>query len=168
MDRDPGRHGDARASRADEAGGGPHDGPGPGDAASPTSPRDSTRGSNRRRSAGPHGRPSQPASTSSSSASTRSPARRLDDALGTLRFVKDCGVKIRGNSNAQQMQVYFGSEVCIEPDRVRGPPPASGTSPLPRHRHRVRDATGCPARRSSEVRDAWLRESVDGGKRVVS
>ncbi|MCK5231839.1 MAG: B12-binding domain-containing radical SAM protein, partial [Desulfobulbaceae bacterium] len=39
------------------------------------------------------------------------PGERLEDAMQTLQFVKDCGVAIRGNSNAQQMQLYFGSRI---------------------------------------------------------
>jgi radical SAM superfamily enzyme YgiQ (UPF0313 family) len=44
------------------------------------------------------------------------PGERIDDAMATLRFVEECGVAIRGNSNAQQMQLYFGSEIS---DRYR-------------------------------------------------
>lgn len=58
------------------------------------------------------------------------PGESLDDAFATLRFVKDCGVPIRGNSNAQQMQLYFGSAINDAPEEygirtLREPRPTS-------------------------------------------
>jgi len=95
------------------------------------------------------------------------PGETLGDALQTLAFVQDCGVPIRGNTNAQQMQLYFGSEVHtnyrsygIRPLREAFPPHlAIGTEFETRwmSREDIR-----------QVKNAWLAASSDGGKRVVS
>ncbi|MEA1934729.1 MAG: radical SAM protein [Thermodesulfobacteriota bacterium] len=95
------------------------------------------------------------------------PGERLDDAMQTLRFVKDCGVPIRGNSNAQQMQLYFGSwihsnykEYGVRPLRNDMPPYLTigtefETEWMSREEIKI-------------VKNAWYAESMDGGKRVVS
>jgi radical SAM superfamily enzyme YgiQ (UPF0313 family) len=95
------------------------------------------------------------------------PNEELGDAMATLQFVKDCGVKIQGNSNAQQMQLYFGSDVCADyprygviPLREAFPPYLSiGTEFETRWMSR---------REIDEIKSAWRAESLDGGKRVVS
>jgi radical SAM superfamily enzyme YgiQ (UPF0313 family) len=95
------------------------------------------------------------------------PNEGLEDAMATLKFVKDCGVKIQGNSNAQQMQLYFGSEICgdyarygVIPLRESFPPYISiGTEFETRWMSR---------RQIEEIKSAWRAESLDGGKRVVS
>jgi hypothetical protein len=95
------------------------------------------------------------------------PGERLEDALGTLDFVTGCGVAIRGNSNAQQMQLYFGSDVSrrpgqhgIHPTRASFPPHlAVGTE----YRTDWMSADDI-----ARVRDAWREASIDGGRRVVS
>jgi radical SAM superfamily enzyme YgiQ (UPF0313 family) len=95
------------------------------------------------------------------------PGESLDDALETLRFVKGCGVKIRGNSNAQQMQLYFGAEIAarpgdygIRPLRASFPPWMSVGAEF---------ETDRMSRAEIElVREAWRTESLDGGKRVIS
>jgi radical SAM superfamily enzyme YgiQ (UPF0313 family) len=95
------------------------------------------------------------------------PRERLDDAMATLRFVQDAGVKIQGNSNAQQMQVYFGSRVNIEPRSF-------GVKPL---RKRFAPYLSMGTEFETEwmtkeeidrVKHAWLAASLDGGKRIVS
>jgi radical SAM superfamily enzyme YgiQ (UPF0313 family) len=95
------------------------------------------------------------------------PNERKEDALATLQFVKDNGVKIQGNSNAQQTQLYFGSEISATPHRW-------GILPL---RKRLLPflslGTEFETRWMSkadiaEVRQAWSAASLDGAKRVVS
>jgi len=95
------------------------------------------------------------------------PNERLEDAMTTLRFVKDCGVQIRGNSNAQQMQIYFGSELCshyeqhgVMPLRDNFPPYLSVGAEF--------ETRWMSKGEIEEVRAAWRAASVDGGKRVVS
>ncbi len=95
------------------------------------------------------------------------PHERREDALGTLRFVQAAGVKIRGNSNAQQMHVYFGSKVAADP---RG----YGIRPL---RARLDPCLSLGTEFETEwmtraeiesVQAAWRAASLDGGKRIVS
>jgi radical SAM superfamily enzyme YgiQ (UPF0313 family) len=95
------------------------------------------------------------------------PGESRDDALATLAFVRDCGVAIRGNSNAQQMQLYFGSEII-------GDPEAHGIRPLRRDlpRHLALgdefETDWMSRAEMDEVRAAWSAASVDGGTRIVS
>jgi radical SAM superfamily enzyme YgiQ (UPF0313 family) len=95
------------------------------------------------------------------------PNEGLGDAMATLQFVKDCGVKIRGNSNAQQMQLYFGSEINAHQERY-------GVIPLRKHFPPYL-STGTEFETEwmgkeeiEQVKQAWRAESLDGGKRVVS
>jgi radical SAM superfamily enzyme YgiQ (UPF0313 family) len=95
------------------------------------------------------------------------PGETADDALSTLKFVKQCGVAVRGNSNAQQMQLYYGSEICdnyedygVQPLRRSYPPYlALGTE---------YETKWMPKADIELVKNAWRAESEDGGKRVVS
>jgi radical SAM superfamily enzyme YgiQ (UPF0313 family) len=89
------------------------------------------------------------------------------DALQTLRFVKDCGVKIKGNSNAQQMQLYFGAalyssyrEYGIQPLRKNLPPYLAIGAAF--------ETEWMSEEEIKQVKSAWRAESLDGGKRVVS
>jgi len=89
------------------------------------------------------------------------------DALSTLDFVKKNGVKIRGNSNAQQMHLYFGTKLCsnpaghgIKPLRDDLPPYMSVGGEF--------ETAWMSRDEIKEVRQAWRAESLDGGKRVVS
>ena len=95
------------------------------------------------------------------------PGESMEDALQTLQFVKKCGVAVRGNTNAQQMQLYFGSEVHsnlqkygVRPLRKKFPPYlAIGTEFETRWMSRDE---------IKKVKNAWRAESLDGGKRMVS
>lgn len=95
------------------------------------------------------------------------PGQDFEDASSTLEFVKKMNVKIQGNTNAQQMQVYFGTEVCnryesygIRPLDERIPPCLSIGS-----RYETEWLT---AQEISRIHEMWRRESLDGGTRVVS
>jgi radical SAM superfamily enzyme YgiQ (UPF0313 family) len=95
------------------------------------------------------------------------PGETLEDAMLTLRFVKDCGVKIQGNSNAQQMQLYFGSRICarhreygVRPLRESFPPYLSPGTEF--------ETEWMSAGDIQRVKSAWRAESLDGGKRMVS
>jgi radical SAM superfamily enzyme YgiQ (UPF0313 family) len=95
------------------------------------------------------------------------PGESLDDALATLRFVQGCGVAIRGNSNAQQMQLYFGSEINhrhreygVRPLRSSFPPHLSIGTEF--------ETDAMPAADIARVRAAWRDASADGARRVVS
>lgn len=95
------------------------------------------------------------------------PHERFEDAMKTLKFVKDSGVKIRGNSNAQQMQIYYGSEIAADPAKF-------GIKPL---RDSFLPCMGIGTEFETEwmskdeidrIKAAWKAESLDGGKRIVS
>jgi radical SAM superfamily enzyme YgiQ (UPF0313 family) len=95
------------------------------------------------------------------------PNETQEDALQTLRFVKNCGVKIQGNSNAQQMQLYFGAELYssfrdhgIKPLRADLPPYLAIGAAF--------ETEWMSEEEIKEVKGAWRAESLDGGKRVVS
>jgi anaerobic magnesium-protoporphyrin IX monomethyl ester cyclase len=95
------------------------------------------------------------------------PHESFDDAMQTLNFVKESGVKIRGNSNAQQMQIYYGSEIASDPARF-------GVKPL-RDNFLSCMAIGMEfetkwmsKKEIDKVKKAWKTESLDGGKGVVT
>jgi anaerobic magnesium-protoporphyrin IX monomethyl ester cyclase len=94
------------------------------------------------------------------------PRERLEDALQTLDFVRGC-VPIRGNTNAQQMRLYFGTALA---DRLNenGIRPLDAERPVyisPGSRYETRWMTVAEIHR---VRDLWKAASQDGGKRMVS
>jgi radical SAM superfamily enzyme YgiQ (UPF0313 family) len=95
------------------------------------------------------------------------PHERLADAMQTLRFVKDCGVPIRGNSNAQQMQLYFGSQVCADPQRF-GVRSLRNRLPAYLSIGAAFETRWMTADEIEQVKSAWRAASLDGGKRVVS
>jgi radical SAM superfamily enzyme YgiQ (UPF0313 family) len=95
------------------------------------------------------------------------PGESYDDALATLEFVNGCGVRIRGNSNAQQMQVYLGSDIAGDPGRF-GVRPLRESYP-PWLSIGIEYETDWMCRDEiARVRSAWLARSEDGGKRIVS
>jgi radical SAM superfamily enzyme YgiQ (UPF0313 family) len=95
------------------------------------------------------------------------PGETFEDAQKTLQFVQTNLVKVRGNTNAQQMQVYFGTQIQEEASRF-------GIRPFPesfppylsigsRYRTDWMD--------SSEIEQMgrlWKFASEDGGKHIVS
>ena len=95
------------------------------------------------------------------------PNEKLEDAMATLQFVKDCGVKIQGNSNAQQMQLYFGSEICADSARY-GVIPLRESFPPYLSIGTEFETRWLSKREIDEIKGAWRAESLDGGKRVVS
>ncbi len=95
------------------------------------------------------------------------PNETLEDAMATLKFVKDCGVKIQGNSNAQQMQLYFGSQICADHERY-GVIPLRETLPPYLSIGTEFETRWMRKREIEQVKAAWRAESLDGGKRVVS
>jgi anaerobic magnesium-protoporphyrin IX monomethyl ester cyclase len=95
------------------------------------------------------------------------PGETVDDALSTLAFVRSCGVAVRGNSNAQQMQLYFGSSLLRNPE-AHGIRPLRGDLP-PYLAPGDEFETDWMCRADMDrVRAAWTAASVDGGKRIVS
>jgi radical SAM superfamily enzyme YgiQ (UPF0313 family) len=95
------------------------------------------------------------------------PHEALEDAVETLDFVKRSNVKIMGNTNSQQMQIYFGSHMeahyrqyDIKPLNENRPAYISVGSQYETDKmthHEIR-----------KVQEIWRANSLDGGKRVVS
>ena len=95
------------------------------------------------------------------------PGEAKEDALRTLRFVQDCGVAVRGNSNAQQMQLYFGSAIIRDPE-VHGIHPLRDDLPPYLALGDEFETDWMSKAEMDEVRAAWSAASADGGKRIVS
>lgn len=94
------------------------------------------------------------------------PGETYEDAVRTLEFVKGC-VPVQGNTNAQQMRLYFGTPVH---DRFHD----FGIRPLDSRRpHYISIGVRYETRWMSSqeihrIRDLWREASLDGGKRMVS
>jgi len=95
------------------------------------------------------------------------PNETKDDALQTLRFVIDCGVKIQGNSNAQQMHLYFGTDLYAN-HRERGIKPLRDDLAPYLAIGGAFETEWMSGEEIKQVEKAWRAESADGGKRVVS
>lgn len=95
------------------------------------------------------------------------PYERFEDAMQTLSFVKNCGVAIRGNSNAQQMQLYFGSRI-YENYRAYGVKPTRKDLPPFYSIGTEYETEWMTQEEIGKIKNAWRNESLDGGKRVIS
>jgi radical SAM superfamily enzyme YgiQ (UPF0313 family) len=95
------------------------------------------------------------------------PNETKEDALRTLQFVRDCGVKIKGNSNAQQMQLYFGAAIYSS-YREYGIRPLRNNLPSYLAIGAAFETEWMSEEEIKQVKSAWHAESLDGGKRVVS
>lgn len=94
------------------------------------------------------------------------PGETREDAIQTLEFVRSM-VPIRGNTNAQQMRLYFGAPFTDDPHRY-------GIHPLDRARPAYisvgarYETQWMSAQEIHGVRELWQAASLDGGKRMVS
>jgi len=95
------------------------------------------------------------------------PGETKEDALRTLGFVQDSGVAVRGNSNAQQMQLYFGSAIIRNP-AAHGIHPLRDDLPAYLALGDEFETEWMSRAEMDEVRAAWSAASADGGKRIVS
>jgi radical SAM superfamily enzyme YgiQ (UPF0313 family) len=95
------------------------------------------------------------------------PNETKEDALQTLQFVMNCGVKIQGNSNAQQMHLYFGTELYSN-HRERGIKPLRDDLPPYLAIGGAFETDWMTSAEIKQVETAWRAESADGGRRVVS
>jgi anaerobic magnesium-protoporphyrin IX monomethyl ester cyclase len=95
------------------------------------------------------------------------PNETFEDAMKTLEFVRENNVKIMGNTNSQQMQIYFGTHMArhygdynIRPLNTKRPAYIS---------------IGCQyetdymnADEMAKVQNLWRSHSLDRGRRIVS
>ena len=95
------------------------------------------------------------------------PFETFEDAMITLEFVKKNNVKIMGNTNSQQMQIYFGTHMArhFKDYNIR---------PLNNHRPAYL-SIGCQYETDhmnmdeiNKVQDLWRAHSLDRGRRIVS
>ncbi|MCD6319694.1 MAG: B12-binding domain-containing radical SAM protein [Candidatus Desulfofervidaceae bacterium] len=95
------------------------------------------------------------------------PGETFAEAVQTLEFVKSHGIKIQGNSNAQQMQLYFGTPLTRNYAQY-------GIKPLPEKRPAYisigdRYETETMSREEIEkIKMLWRKHSLDKGRRLVS
>lgn len=95
------------------------------------------------------------------------PYETFDDAVKTLEFVKKNKVKIMGNTNSQQMQIYFGTHLAghykdynIRPLNTDRPAYISIGSQYETEYMRTSEL--------HKIQNMWRAHSLDGGKRIVS
>ncbi|MFA4915641.1 MAG: radical SAM protein [Syntrophales bacterium] len=95
------------------------------------------------------------------------PGETFADAMETLKFLKDNDVKIRGNSNSQQMQVYFGTEV-FDSYRKYGIHPTEKNHPPYISIGKQYETENLSSYELKKINAVWEGESLDGVKRKVS
>ena len=95
------------------------------------------------------------------------PYETFEDAMKTLEFVKKNNVKIMGNTNSQQMQIYFGTHMAshyedynIRPLNTKRPAYISIGCQYETDRMSIEEIT--------KVQDMWRAHSLDRGRRIVS
>ena len=95
------------------------------------------------------------------------PYETFEDAVKTLDFVKKNNVKIMGNSNSQQMQIYFGTHLAehykdyhIRPLQNRRPAYLSIGSQY--------ETDWFGSNELQKIQNMWRANSLDGGQRIVS
>jgi anaerobic magnesium-protoporphyrin IX monomethyl ester cyclase len=95
------------------------------------------------------------------------PYETFQDGLKTLEFVKKSRVKIMGNTNSQQMQIYFGTHMSrhyadygIRPLNVDRPAYISIGSQY--------ETEWMSHKEMRTLQDMWRAESLDRGRRIVS
>ena len=95
------------------------------------------------------------------------PGETLQEALQTLEFVKTQKIKIQGNSNAQQMQLYFGTPVT-EDYKKFGIKPFSEKRPSYISIGDKYETETMTREEIAIVKKLWRKHSLDKGRRIVS
>lgn len=95
------------------------------------------------------------------------PGETFKDALKTLKFVKSQNIKIQGNSNAQQMQLYFGTIVTNNYQKF-GIKPFSEKRPLYISIGDRYETETMTREEIAIIKKLWARHSLDKGRRIVS
>jgi len=95
------------------------------------------------------------------------PYETFEDAKETLEFVETNNVKIMGNTNSQQMQIYFGTDMerHYADYNIR---PLNNDRPAYLSIGCQYETDHMSYQDIQKVQDLWLAHSLDGGKRVVS
>ena len=95
------------------------------------------------------------------------PGESYEDACRTLSFLQENRVPIRGNTNAQQMQIYFGTDIqgALEEFGVRPFPEILPPYLSTGHRYETGSMSAEQIQRLGRM---WKAASLDGGKHIVS
>ena len=95
------------------------------------------------------------------------PYETFEDAEKTLAFVKENNVKIMGNTNSQQMQIYFGTQMArhYEDYNIR---PINNNRPAYVSIGSQYETNYMSRHEIQKVQSLWRANSLDGGKRIVS
>jgi anaerobic magnesium-protoporphyrin IX monomethyl ester cyclase len=95
------------------------------------------------------------------------PYETFEDAVKTLEFVKKNNVKIMGNTNSQQMQIYFGTHLAKHyKDYNIRPLQNSRPAYMSIGSHYETEYFGI--HEIQKIKNMWRAHSLDGGKRIVS
>jgi radical SAM superfamily enzyme YgiQ (UPF0313 family) len=94
------------------------------------------------------------------------PSEGYGDAIKTLEFVKAC-VPIRGNTNAQQMRLYFGTGIQDQA-LAMGIIPLDTSRPAYISIGSKYETQWMKRDEIHRIRECWKAASLDGGKRLVS
>jgi radical SAM superfamily enzyme YgiQ (UPF0313 family) len=95
------------------------------------------------------------------------PHETFEDAVKTLEFVKKNNVKIMGNTNSQQMQIYFGTHLAEHyKDYNIRPLQNSRPAYMSIGSHYETETFGIDE--LQKIKNMWRAHSLDGGKRIVS
>jgi radical SAM superfamily enzyme YgiQ (UPF0313 family) len=95
------------------------------------------------------------------------PHETFEDGMKTLEFVKKNQVRIMGNTNSQQMKIYFGTHMAEHYEDY-------GIHPLNTHRHAYMsigsqyETDWMSYKEMETLRDFWRADSLDRGRRIVS
>jgi anaerobic magnesium-protoporphyrin IX monomethyl ester cyclase len=95
------------------------------------------------------------------------PYETFEDAVKTLAFVKKNKVKIMGNSNSQQMQIYFGTPLArhYKDYNIR---PLQNSRPAYLSIGSQYETEWFGSNELQKIQNMWRANSLDGGKRIVS
>jgi len=95
------------------------------------------------------------------------PNETVSDAIETIEFVKKNNVKIRGNSNSQQMQIYFGTHMA-ENYTTYGIRPLNEKRPTYLSIGSQYETETMSQAEMKKIQALWRSESLDRGRRIVS
>jgi anaerobic magnesium-protoporphyrin IX monomethyl ester cyclase len=95
------------------------------------------------------------------------PGEGMEEAMETLEFVKSNGVAIKGNSNSQQMQLYFGTDITRNHARY-GIRPLEEARPAYISIGNQYETERLSLEDMRRIKEAWRASSLDRGARVVS
>ena len=95
------------------------------------------------------------------------PYETFEDAVRTLEFVKKNNVKVMGNTNSQQMQIYFGTHVArhYESYNIR---PLNTKRPAYLSIGRQYETDHMRYEEIRKIQEMWRAHSLDRGRRIVS